>query len=172
MKKKWIILWSIMGGILGTLAVVIFVLASGVVNVGADSKPGLFERTLAPWGRKRSVEKRASKERDPYAGHPAAISAGFSQYRKTCVMCHGAPGVPAAELSKGFNPPAPLLGNGENNTSDGELFWIIKHGIRMTAMPAFGPTRTDEEIWNIVAFIRTLPDLSAKDQDTLRMATR
>jgi mono/diheme cytochrome c family protein len=172
MKNTLIISLSIVGGILATLLVGIFVLASGAVNVGADSKPGLIERTLAPWGRNRSVEKRAPKEKDPYAGDPAAIASGFEQYRKAYVMCHGAPGVAGAELSKRLSPPAPLLRKGENDTSDGELFWMIKHGIRMTAMPAFGPTRTDEQIWKIVAFIRTLPDLTAKEQDTLRAATR
>jgi mono/diheme cytochrome c family protein len=158
-------------GILVTLLVPILILATGAVNTGADVKPGLVERTLAPWGRDRSVEKRAPKEKNPYAADPAAITTGFDHYRENCVMCHGAPGVAGAELSKGLNPPAPLLGKGENDTPDGELFWVIKHGIRMTPMPAFGPTHTDEEIWKIVAFIRHLPNLSPQERDSLREAT-
>jgi mono/diheme cytochrome c family protein len=75
------------------------------------------------------------------------------------------------ELSKGLNPPAPSLGKGENGTPDGELFWVIKHGIRMTAMPAFGPTHTDEEIWKIVTFLRHLPDLTKEERDSLQAAT-
>jgi mono/diheme cytochrome c family protein len=171
MKNKWIIPLSFVAGILVSLLVPILVLATGVINMGADVNPGLIERTLGPWGRDRSVEKRAPKEKSPYAGDPAAIAAGFDHYRENCVICHGAPGVAGAELSKGLNPPAPSLGKEENDTPDGELFWVIKHGIRMTPMPAFGPTHTDEEIWKIVAFIRHLPNLSAQEQDSLRAAT-
>ena len=117
------------------------------------------------------MARRAPKENNPYAGEPAAIATGLDQYRNNCVICHGAPGVAGAALSKGINPPAPALGKSGDDTPDGELFWVIKHGIRMTAMPAFGPTHTDEEIWKIVAFIRHLPDLTAPERDTLRAVT-
>jgi mono/diheme cytochrome c family protein len=139
--------------------------------VGADVKPGLLERTLAPWSRDRSVQRRAPKEKNPYAGDPAAIAAGMDHYRENCLMCHGAPGVPITEIAKGLNPPAPSLGREESDTPDGELFWVTKHGIRFTSMPAFGLTHTDEEIWKIVAFLRHLPELTAEEKDFLREAT-
>jgi mono/diheme cytochrome c family protein len=171
MKSKWMMILSFLAGILVTFLVPILVLAMGAINMGADVKPGLIEKTLAPWAVDRSVGKRAPKEKNPYAGDPAAIATGLDHYRENCVMCHGAPGVAGTELSKGINPPAPSLGKEENDTPDGELFWVIKHGIRMTAMPAFGPTHTDKEIWDIVAFVRHLPDLSVQEQDLLRAAT-
>jgi len=154
MKNKWMILLSFVAGILVTLLVPILILATGAINMGADVKPGLIERTLAPWGRDCSVETRAPKEKNPYADDSTAIATGLDHYRENCVMCHGAPGVAGTELSKGINPPAPSLGKEGDDTPDGELFWVIKHGIRMTAMPAFGPPHTDEEIWKLVAFIR------------------
>ena len=171
MKYKWKMALSFVAGILVTLLVPILVLAMGVINMGADVKPGLIEKTLAPWAVDRSVGKRAPKEKNPYAGDPAAIATGLDHYRENCVICHGAPDVAGAELSKGINPPAPLLGKEGDDTPDGELFWVIKHGIRMTAMPAFGPTHTDEEIWKIVAFIHHLPDLTAPERDSLRAVT-
>jgi mono/diheme cytochrome c family protein len=171
MKHKWVIPLSFVVGILLTLLVPMLVLATGAINVGADAKPGFIERTLATWGRDQSVERRATKAKIPYTVDPAAIATGFDHYREDCVMCHEAPGVAGAELSKGINPPAPSLGSGVNGTPDGQLFWVIKHGIRMTAMPAFGPTHTDEEIWKIVAFIRYLPDLSPQERDALRAST-
>ena len=170
MKNKWMIPLSFVAGSLLTLLVPVLVLAMGVINMGADVKPGFIERALASWGRDRSVAKRAPKEKNPYAGDLATITTGLDHYRENCVMCHGAPGVPGAELSKGINPRAPALGKGGDDTPDGELFWVIKHGIRMTAMPAFGPTHTDAEIWKIVAFIRHLPDLTAQERDSLRPA--
>jgi mono/diheme cytochrome c family protein len=170
MKTKWMLLLSFVAGILATLLMPILILATGAINMGADVKPGLIERTLAPWGRDRSVAKRALDEKNPFAANSEAIDMGLDHYRENCVMCHGAPGVAGADLSKGINPPAPSLGKEVGDTSDGELFWVIKHGVRMTAMPAFGPTHTDEEIWKIVAFIRHLPELTAQEQDSLRSA--
>ncbi len=171
MKNKWMLALSFMAGILVTLLVPIFILATGAINMGADVIPGVIERTLAPWGRDRSVARRAPNEKNPYAGDSASIATGLDHYRENCVICHGAPSVAAGELSKGTNPAPPWLGMAERDTPDGELFWVVKHGIRMTAMPAFGPTHNDDEIWKIVAFIRHLPDLTAQEQDSLRVAT-
>jgi len=170
MKNKWMIGLSFVTGILVPLVVPIILLAMGAINMGADVKPGLIERTIAPWALDRSVGKRAPTGTNPYAGDSAAIATGLDHYRENCVMCHGAPDVEAADLSKGIHPSAPSLGK-ENDTSDGEFFWVVKHGIRMTAMPAFGPTHTDEEIWKLVAFIRHLPDLTTQEQDSLRAET-
>ena len=168
MKNKSMLLIGFGAGILVCLLVPILLLAMGVINVGADVKPGLVERTLAPWARDRSVAKHASKEKSPNAGDLAAIATGLDHYRENCLMCHGAREIAGAELSKGLNPSAPSLDKGEKNTPDGELFWIIKHGLRMTPMPAFGPTHTDEEIWKIVAFIRHLPELNAQERASLQ----
>ena len=101
MKNKWMIPLSVMACILVLLLVPILVLATGAINVGADVKPGLVERTVAPWARDRSVEKRAPKEKNPYAGDPAAIATGFDHYRENCVMCHGAPDVKGASYPRG-----------------------------------------------------------------------
>jgi len=90
MKNRWTILLSFVAGILVTVLVPILVLATGMVNMGADVKPGLIERTLAPWGRDRSVGKRAPTEKNSYTGDLAAIATGFDHYRENCVMCHGA----------------------------------------------------------------------------------
>lgn len=170
MKSKWISPLSFVAGILFALLVPVLLLATGVINVGADVNPGLIEKTLAPWALDRSVEKRAPDAKNPYTGNPAAIATGLNHYRENCVMCHGAPGLPESEVSRGLNPRAPSLAK-QSDTSDGELFWTVKHGLRMTPMPAFGPTHTDEEIWKIVAFIRHLPELSQPERDSLREAT-
>ena len=168
MKSKSMLLLGFWAGILVCLLTPILLLAMGAINVGADVKPGLIERSLAPWGRDRSVATRALKEKNPYGGEPSAIATGLDHYRENCLMCHGAPEIAGAELSQGLNPPAPSLDKGGKGRPDGELFWVIKHGLRMTAMPAFGPTHTDEEIWKIVAFIRHLPELTAPERAALQ----
>jgi mono/diheme cytochrome c family protein len=169
---RWTILLIVVAAIAGSVVVVclaaIFVLATGSLSVAADEKPDLVERTLAPWGRDRSVHNHAPKMKNPYAGDADAIAAGLDHYRENCLVCHGAPGVPISDLSKGLNPPAPSLGREQSDTPDGELFWVTKHGIRLTSMPAFGWTHSDEEIWKIVAFLRHLPELNAEEKQFLR----
>lgn len=168
MKKNWSVAWTALATV-GLIAVVaLALLASGTMNVGADVKPGVLEETLAPWSRDRSVEQHAPKARDPYLGDPNAIAAGMDHYRENCLVCHGAPGLPLTEISEGLNPPAPALGDLDGGTTDGELFWATKHGIRFTAMPAFGPTHSDHEIWEIVAFLHHLRHLTAAEKDFLR----
>lgn len=167
MKTEWIVVWTAIGTILIVLLVAIVVAATGSITVGADVKPGLVERALAPWARDRSVERHSPRVQNPYAGDPAAIATGMDHYRENCLVCHGAPGIPATEIAKGLNPPSPSLGSEESDTPDGELFWVTKHGIRLTSMPAFGLTHTDEEIWKIVAFVRHLPDLTPEERTFL-----
>jgi mono/diheme cytochrome c family protein len=162
------IFWAFIAGIAVTLIAPLVVLALGWFDVGADVKPGIIERTIAPWAMDVSVEKRAYQEKNPCTGDPEAVAEGFKHYRETCVLCHGAKSVPPLDMARGFNPGAPSLGVNQEDMSDGEVFWIAKHGIRMTGMPAFGVTHTDEQIWKIVAFMRTIPDLTAEQEASLQ----
>lgn len=76
--------------------------------------------------------------------------AGERIYRNECGVCHSGPGLSDPPLGQGLNPPAPELTGIREHWNDAELFWIIKHGIRMTCMPAFGHRLSDEEIWSTV----------------------
>src|SRR5262249_49344791 len=76
--------------------------------------------------------------------------------------CHSAPGVGSGELAKGMYPQPPVLTDAASLWSSGELFWIIRNGIKMSGMPAW-PDHSDEDIWNIVAFLGRLPGMSNKD---------
>ena len=85
------------------------------------------------------------------------------------MLCHGAPGVDASEAGEGLNPPAPDLTLARiQKRTDGELFWILQNGIRMTGMPAFGPTHKDDELWKMVAFLRHLPQLTPEEEKALQ----
>ena len=73
-----------------------------------------------------------------------------------------------SEIGEGLNPPAPdLTQPSVQSKTDGELFWIVQNGIRMTGMPAFGPTHKDEELWTLVAFMRHLPELTRAEEAEL-----
>ena len=85
---------------------------------------------------------------------------GLKHYHQMCVLCHGAPGVKRSVIGKGQLPEPPDLGKAVNDWTPAELFWIVKHGVKMTGMPAFGPSAKDEDLWTLVAFIRELPKIS------------
>jgi len=76
-----------------------------------------------------------------------------------CTGCHLGPGVERSELSQGLYPAAPELAHGDELTAT-EQFWVIKHGVKLTAMPAWGKTHNDQLIWDMVAFIRQLPKMN------------
>ena len=78
---------------------------------------------------------------------------GFRHYRSMCVMCHGAPGVKPEEMALGLYPEPPLIYKHKRQEDPKEFFWIIKNGIKMTSMPAYGPTHADERIWALTAFV-------------------
>ena len=144
-------------------------LASGLFNVSANVAPGAMEKRVAEFTLDRSLARRAPTAANPMAKSPDAVRSGMAHYKEMCVFCHGAPGVDASEAGEGLNPPAPDLTLTKiQKRSDGELFWILQNGIRMTGMPAFGPTHKDEELWKMVAFLRHLPELSDEEQKALQ----
>lgn len=146
-------------------------IASGVWNVSAAKPPSRLEKAVARFAMNRSVAGRAGKTANPLSG-PDVVRAGLAHYREMCVFCHGAPGVDASEAGEGLNPPAPdLTIQSVQRRSDGELFWIVQNGIRMTGMPSFGATHKDPEIWKIVAFLRHLPQITKEEQEALTAGT-
>lgn len=144
----------------------VFVYA-GIYNIGADAphtKPvywviqSLRERSIAVRTRDISVPDDL--------GDPKNIAAGAGLYSEMCSECHLAPGLEKTEISQGLYPKAPELRSKRNRTAAAD-FWIIKHGVKMTAMPAWGRTHSDDLIWDMVAFVRTLPSLSAAQYQIL-----
>lgn len=133
---------------------------SGVVDVAATgSHTGLTDWVLGTT-MERSVRARAARVGEPMAVDSALLVHGFEHYDAMCVDCHGAPGVDRGEFGQGLNPEPPDLAEESHEWSDRELFWITKHGVKMTGMPAFGPTHTDEELWAIVAAIRRIEEMT------------
>ena len=70
-------------------------------------------------------------------------------------------------MARGLNPEAPTFGEDADDMGAAELFWATKNGIRFTGMPAWGPSRSDQDLWDLVAFMMTLPKTSAADYDAL-----
>ena len=144
------------------------VLTTGLVDFSASRPPGRLEQRLATFALDRSIERHAPKVVNPLARSPSAVAAGLALFRTHCVPCHGAPGVDPTEEGASLNPPAPGLTLARVQArSDGELKWIVSNGIRMTGMPAFSASRSEKEVWQLVAALRRLPKLSPDERHTL-----
>lgn len=82
-------------------------------------------------------------------------------------MCHAAPGRSVPPMAKGLNPEAPTLVEEAEEMSAAELFWVTRNGIRFTGMPAWTASLNDAQIWDVVAFMKTLPEMKSADYDAL-----
>ena len=134
---------------------------SGAYDVAATAPHSELERVIFNSTMRHSVEARAGKEQRQ-AWSEDQVRSGFEEYDKMCIICHAAPGKERSDIRKGLQPEPPNLAEAVKQWNNSELFWIIKNGVKMTGMPAFGPTHSDEKIWDIVGFIRRLPQTSAQ----------
>ncbi|MDB6066386.1 MAG: Cytochrome [Pedosphaera sp.] len=156
-------------GIIMVFLIVFLILASGALDLSASGKPGAIETTLAPWAFERSMARRSPKTNNPFANDASTWAVGMAHYREDCMICHGAPGIAGKDVSMGLSPPAPELDGKEiQSLSDGEVFWIVKNGIRWSGMPAIGQTHEDTDIWKIISFVRHLPHLTPEEKDQLK----
>lgn len=149
------------------LAVAAFIFGTGRFNVAATATPDVIDR-LAPRVLEKAVERGARDVANPIARDPGAVARGLLHYRENCLPCHGAPGIDPAEFQEGMNPTPPGIDAAVlQQSSDAELFWVVKNGIRMTGMPAFGVNHSEEEIRDIVAFVRHAPKLTEEERRAL-----
>jgi len=139
----------------------IFIYA-GIYNIGADAPHSRIVFGALQEMREHAIAHYSRDVRPPAdLNDPKRIAAGAGLYNEMCTGCHLGPGVERSELSQGIYPSAPELARGDD-LSAAQQFWVIKHGVKLTAMPAWGKTHDDQLIWDMVAFIRQLPKLNAQ----------
>jgi mono/diheme cytochrome c family protein len=121
--------------------------------------------------RVRSVRARATGITPPSdMASDANVLAGTEHFAAHCASCHGAPGVPRGDIAAGLYPKPANLRDSAQRYTPGELFWIIKNGIKMSGMPSWND-HSDDELWATVAFIEKLPAMSDDDYRQLVMAS-
>ena len=146
------------------------VIYAGMYDVAATSSHWRMTAWLLANARMRSIKAQAAAIQVPPAlDDPAKALIGVTHYAAHCAVCHGAPGVPKGDIGRGRYPPPPDLAKTAALYTPAELFWIVKHGIKMTGMPAWGD-HTDDELWATVAFVEKLPGMSEQDYAGLMMA--
>jgi cytochrome c553 len=152
--------------ILGGIAVIY----SGAYDIGADTPHWGVTYRIFETARVRSIRAHASGIIPPadLGRDQAKIVMGTSHFAAHCAVCHGGPGVPKGDIGNGLYPQPPDLAVTATQYTAAELFWIIKHGIKMTGMPGWWD-HADDEIWGTVAFIRKLPGLTPEEYGKLVM---
>ncbi|MGB4858874.1 MAG: cytochrome c [Dokdonella sp.] len=138
---------------------------SGIYNIAADDAHLAPTHALLETLRERSIESRASKLVVPDLSDPATALQGAGNYNAMCVGCHLAPGMAATEMSKGLYPAPPNLT--KEPVAVANAFWVIKHGIKASGMPAWGKSMNDDYIWNMAAFLQVLPTLDDAKYDDM-----
>lgn len=156
--------------IAATLAVLaigaVLFIESGIYDIGADDHHTKVVLAMIEQLRDQSIELRARKVDVRYVVDPTRVAAGAQHYAALCVGCHLAPGVTKSDLRPGLYPHPPNLAQEEMQPAQ-RAFWIVKHGIKMSAMPAWGKTLDDAAIWDVVAFIRKMPAMTPETYQEL-----
>lgn len=144
------------------LSVVVFIgyAYSGLYDVAASEPDGALSRWALVTIRDRSIDHRASEIAVPPLDDPKLVQEGFEHYHEMCTGCHLAPGMDSSEIREGLNPVPPVLAKVVPHSSPARLFWVIKNGVKMTGMPAWGTSHSDQMIWAMVAFLERLPTLT------------
>ena len=144
---------------------------SGFYDVAATDPHWPITYRLIETARVRSIKAHAAGIVAPAdLGDQARVVAGTSHFAEHCSTCHSAPGVEANDMAEDMYPSPPLLTDVAHRYSPGELFWILKHGIKMSGMPSWGD-HGDEDLWNTVAFMEKLPTMTEEDYGKLVMAS-
>ena len=136
----------------------------------ADTAPGAAEARAARMVRALSITAEHRNRRNPVTASPAAVSSGLEHFADHCASCHGNDGSGDTQYGRGLYPrPLDLRAAATQQLTDGELFYVIEHGIRFTGMPAFGTGETngDEDTWHLVHFIRHLPRLTESERERM-----
>ena len=132
---------------------------SGLYDVAATTPHFDVTRRVMRTAMEQSVKRQARSVKVPELDDPEKVHLGLKNFQEMCVTCHGAPGTPESEINKGLYPRAPNLAEAAKSWTPAELYVITKRGIKMSGMPAWGPTHSEDELWALVAFLKLFPTM-------------
>ena len=134
---------------------------SGVYDIAATTPHWALTTWVLENIRTRSIRVHAAGIEVPVnLRDPAEITMGTEHFATHCAICHGAPGVPRDDIADGLYPRPPDLAQTATVYTSAQIFWILKHGIKMTGMPNWSD-HGDDELWATVAFVEQLPGMTA-----------
>ena len=163
----------VLGVLVTLIAIPVFVflfIRSSYMCVAATDQPFPFEEKIAQIAQHARIEKEAP-QRDVSHMSAAELASGAAVYQKNCAFCHGLPNQPASAAAKGMFPHAPQLFTQEETVTDdpaGVTYWKVKNGLRLTGMPSFGASLSEEQMWQVAALLAHADQLPPEAQDALK----
>ena len=150
-------------GLMVAIVIVLIIIAAGAyavmhVNISTLPEPGPFETAIATKAKDWYISRAARGSLPPAPTNDASsVSAGETLFGMGCATCHGQDGHKPTPIGKAMYPRVPDLGSPEvQEMSDRELFWVIRNGIRLSGMPGFAKVESDEQIWTLAYYVRSL----------------
>ncbi len=160
-------------GVALTLAVALlgtyFLVRSGFIPANADANPGRLETWMARTSLDATLRRDASKDQNPVALTDENLMNGAHLFAQNCAVCHGSEkGVSSSSpIAKGlYQKPPQFATDGVEDDPESISFWKIKHGIRLTGMPAFSYSLSDRQIWTLALFLKHMDKLPPAVQQT------
>jgi thiosulfate dehydrogenase len=157
---------GVVSGVALTLAVALIgayaLVQSGLIPASADAKPGQLETWMARTSLNATLRREAPKDQNPVALTEQNLLNGVHLFAQNCAVCHGSAKGDASSspIAKGlYQKPPQLATEGVEDDPDGVSFWKIKHGIRLTGMPSFEDSLSDQEIWTLALFLKHMDKL-------------
>ena len=153
-------------GVASTLALALVcvyaLVRSGLIPANADAVPGALETWMARTSLEATLDRYAPKQQNPVALTDQNLLEGVRRFARNCAVCHGSAGgdASASPIAKGlYQKPPQLATDGVEDDPEGETFWKVKHGIRLTGMPSFGRSLSDRDIWTLALLLKHLDKL-------------
>ena len=135
---------------------------SGLIPANADTKPSKLETWMARTSLNATLSRKAPTNPNPVALTEQHLLDGVHLFAENCAVCHGSAkgDASASPIAKGLYPKPPQLAtHGVEDDPEGVSFWRIKHGIRLTGMPSFGYSLSDDQIWTLALFVKHMDKL-------------
>jgi mono/diheme cytochrome c family protein len=161
MRKRALILWFLVGA-----TVVLAFLGLRMVRHGfsARDNPSAVEAYVARSVRRMAIPASARDAKNPFTATTEMLSEARTHFADHCAICHANDGSGATEIGRNLYPKTPDMRLPQTqNLSDGEIYYIIHNGIRLTGMPAWGQAQKDDDSWKLVLFIRHLTQMSPEE---------
>ena len=164
----------ILGVVVGVLLVALVVFAyfaTGMAPVATAAPAMPFEKRLAKMALRLQVEREMPKN-VPIPVNDVNMMAGANIYIDHCAVCHGLPDHPQTPIAAGMFPKPPQLFTGKGVTNDpaGESYWKVTNGIRLTGMPAFKQSLTDNQIWQVSILLANADKMEQSTREMLKNA--
>jgi thiosulfate dehydrogenase len=177
MMFRWMAAGAALIVVLGALAAYA-ALSFGLVPANADARPSAFERWAAGTSLRATIAREAGSAQNPLPLTDENFDAGIKLYAANCMVCHAASDGNSSNIASGLYQHPPRFAKfTAPDDPDGDLYWTIAHGIRLTAMPAFGSSLTETQIWQLTMFLKNMdklppgPDALWKKQPSVASAT-